>query len=565
MFLSSFTEDLQVTSKARDALDRVLGREPEGDRADGTTISTDLRPLFDAYNVILGGGGMELRPSQLQFMVTCYEAAANALPAVVEGPTGLGKTKALLAVASAYISTRPGARVLYATRTMPQLQNVQEDLYQITTGSLRNQAGEGSGLASYSVYIGTGSVRRLLCQRHVDGITMDEEELDRLRRASDDPERWESCPDCGIRDTRRRWIPDGELGASARCGLEDMARCLEERRCPLPLMRAAARKASLVLTTYPYLLNDFWKASVLGPAKTRADCLPIVDEAHNVIEMVTKSPALTLHLTDELAPGQGLDLTGNQYYLASLVEDLKYGYKRVVLGYLGSLFDKDKGDRFADVRERIREVDGLRTRRKELQVEARQVREAFNDFVKALPKVREGEDPGLPSDSPWQEAVQQARKLFQAAVSLLERNREVMQDHKAACLEHRNTCARAKSLRQERDELQAEAKRLALQRNVSFGTSRQAYHDAAISKRAEAQMAYESMVALSQTIDAMSKKIDRLQEAVRRGRDEQSVAYDRAQQTVQALFDDRQRDDQERRRMIDEVSSQITAMQAEID
>jgi len=32
-------------------------------------------------------------------MVTCYEGAVNKRPVVIEGPTGLGKTKALLSVA----------------------------------------------------------------------------------------------------------------------------------------------------------------------------------------------------------------------------------------------------------------------------------------------------------------------------------------------------------------------------------------------------------------------------------------------------------------------------------
>ena len=72
-------------------------------KAEHGTITTDLKPLFKAYNTILGGVGNTFRPSQLQFMVTCYEAATNNLPAVVEGPTGLGKTKALLTVATAYM------------------------------------------------------------------------------------------------------------------------------------------------------------------------------------------------------------------------------------------------------------------------------------------------------------------------------------------------------------------------------------------------------------------------------------------------------------------------------
>jgi len=348
-------------------------------------------------------------------------------------------------------------------------------------------------------------------------------------------------------------------------GLGEMAQSLKEEACPIPLMRVAAAKATLVLTTYPYLLNDHWKASVFGKAESRKLCLPIIDEAHNIIEMMTKAPALTLHLTTELEAGQGLDVTGNVYYLASLVDDLKHGYRRTILGYLGSLFAGDKNERNSQQAQRIKEIKDARARRREMLDQARKVREAFSEFRSAVATLKRAEDPGLDADSPWLEQASHVRGLFQIASEERKRNKHQMEAHRAACDRHKKLCKESSRLKRLRNELQAGARGIRKQRDAATGMLRDSLHEAAMRKNDEATKHHDAMMANSDVIDGLQDEICRLRVAVDSSGNDQNQAWGRATQALQGIFDARNRDEAERRDAIEALSSQIDGMQADID
>jgi Rad3-related DNA helicase len=79
-------------------------------------IKTDLGPMLDIYPSIFGKDS-EFRPQQVQYMSMCYEAVSNDCSAVIEGPTGLGKTRALLGSVIPLVLKDPEAIVAYSTRT----------------------------------------------------------------------------------------------------------------------------------------------------------------------------------------------------------------------------------------------------------------------------------------------------------------------------------------------------------------------------------------------------------------------------------------------------------------
>lgn len=290
-------------------------------------LNTDLTPIYKSYNRVLGGINNSFRARQFEFIVTCFEAISNNLPAVIEGPTGLGKTKALLTVAEAYLNENTNATVLYFTRTMPQLQNVEKDLQEITSKLLENNL-IGIKTAYYSIYIGLNSLRRLFCNRLLDNIITDDNELSKLRNSLNEDESYEPCPDCTIR--KSRYLKSNELlkFEFKSFGYNETIECIKKNQCPIPVMKEKASEALIVLTTFPYMFNEFWKASVIGNTRKRALCLPIIDEAHNLIEMLSKSPSMVINLTAVPELGRGIDLNNNIFHISSLVENLKNGYKK---------------------------------------------------------------------------------------------------------------------------------------------------------------------------------------------------------------------------------------------
>jgi Rad3-related DNA helicase len=231
----------------------------------------DVGPILDIYNDIFSfdrkgkKGKGEFRPQQIQYMLSCYEAAENGIDIVIEGPTGLGKTRALIASALPHLLKNPKARLLYTTRTVTQVQNVTEELEKI----LKREGSPFSEIDA-TLYTGVNKIKQSICK-----------EVDK--------DNSEDCRDCPVSDTKR--VPAFEYNSQV---LD--SDCLKDIRkkgaCPIPFFRERAKDSRIIVAPFNYLFDSEWKEKVLG--KNLEDVILIVDEAHNFLDEVSNTPVLNL-------------------------------------------------------------------------------------------------------------------------------------------------------------------------------------------------------------------------------------------------------------------------------
>lgn len=529
----------------------------------GSTIKTDLKPIAEAYNLVLSGNSNNLRLPQIQYIVTCFEAASNDLPVVIEGPTGLGKTKALLTVAIAYLNTNPGARVLYTTRTIPQLQNIDCDLEELAE---RLYPVEIQSEPFYGVYLGIGSIRRLFCQRFLKGITMDPNELKSYRSLMKDPDKPEPCPDCEIRNLRSKRISNTEMPNFRKFGLNEITKMVQENKCPIPYMRDQSRKSKIVLSTYPYLFNDHWKTTILGNLSLRKRCLPIIDEAHNVLDTITEAPSLTIALTPELEPGQGLELSSNTYYLASLVDDLKYGFKKAITGHLSKLYSDTVDSEKAVRTELIKQISAYHKEHKQLCDLSGSISRMIKELASQMGKIKSGIKPEFEKGYLCDKEIKESLRHFRDASSLaIEKDsqitalQEIKNDHKALCIQN-------KDLRTQRDALQRKGKEYSLKiRETWINIQKQMYYDVKQDCFQKAQEIHKRMIDQGSVIDRLNKVIAETQGKVNRINSEQRQSYLEGTAIIDGVFSRLKGHLSETAPRIDEVRSAITGLQQKID
>ena len=528
-----------------------------------SVLTTALNPIFEAYNMVLGDPQNRLRPPQLQFMVTSYEGVANKLPVIIEGPTGLGKTKALLAVAVAHINFHPEARVLYTTRTMPQLLNVCEDLEDLVP-KWQKQIDSGKLDYCYGVYIGIGSMRRLFCQRFLPGITMDPEKLRSYRELLDDPERPEPCPDCEIRETR---FNNSDIMSchKDKYGVAEIELLLKNSQCPNPLMRSCATKASIILTSYPYLFNDFWKATIFGSEGSRKLCLPIIDEAHNIIETITESPALTICLTKDLQPGQGLDLSNNVYYLASLVDDLKYGYRRFILGHLDDLFRNAMETKRVEQRTWIEERSALLNFHKQACEEAKAIGGAIHELKESLGEIRSGKNSDISNPFISSDQIQSSILDFKNALAFASKRDKLIAERHELKTQHRQLCQQNSERKKERNRLHSEAKNQKISMSISSGTMRQMYYIKMKENYEEAKIVHDTMISSNADIEKLGKKIDELNVEIDDANFVRNDSFNKGMKLINEIFDELWRQRNDKSNQIEGLNLKIEKIQKEID
>ena len=529
----------------------------------GSTIKTDLKPIADAYNLVLSSHRNSLRLPQIQYIVTCFEGASNDLPVVIEGPTGLGKTKALLTVAVAYLNTNPGARVLYTTRTIPQLQNIDDDLEELA--ECLGTAGSQSE-PFYGVYLGIGSIRRLFCQRFLKGITMDPNELKSYRLLMKDPDKPEPCPDCELRNLRSKRNSDIDMAKFRKFGLNEITKMVQENKCPIPYMRDQCRKSKIVLSTYPYLFNDHWKTTILGNLSLRKQCLPIIDEAHNILDTITEAPSLTIALTPKLEPGQGLDLSGNIYYLASLVDDLKYGYKKAVTGHLSKLYNDAVDSEKTSRTELIKQISEYHKEHKQLCDLSGSISAMIKDLASKIEQIKSGTAPDFGKGYPYKQEVKESLRHFKDANILAAKRDSIIAELQEAKNEHKALCRQNKELRTQRDALQKKGKEYSSKiRETWINIQKQMYYDIKQDCFKKAQDIHERMMVYSADIDRLNNIVEESHGNVNRINNDQRQSYLEGSSIIDGLFSQLKDELAKKTIQITELRSTITNLQQQID
>jgi len=270
----------------------------EGVVSFGLAASCDLRGLLRIYPSVFNFSGSykkgEFRPQQVQFMEMCYEGVQTGRDVVVEGPTGLGKTKALLAAALPFILEKPGRKIVYATRTVTQVNSIMADLREILDRTDKKLEG-----ILASVHIGANRVRDELIKCYIP--VEDLEAINEIRKAKG----WSifTSSYCNKGCQRFGYLHKTDFEGSLIQNPVDLEnnhvidlRMLTENQqyCPAGIFRRATEKAQIIVVPHAFIYDSAWRDEYLGDLN---DAVLILDEAHNFLADAAKNPYITLART----------------------------------------------------------------------------------------------------------------------------------------------------------------------------------------------------------------------------------------------------------------------------
>lgn len=254
----------------------------------------DLGGLMHVYPAVLHFGDRtdrksEFRLQQVQYMLMCYEGVETARDVVIEGPTGLGKTRALFASVIPFLLKDPRRRVIYSTRTITQVNSIMKDLREILVESDKAEDLEG---IKASLYIGKDRIINELvkCFEKVDNF-------DGLVNKNGDPLDTNYCNyGCKYFNHRYRHDRFGNRNplplTKPNHPVMDLQELVTNKEyCPLRLMEEFAEDTRILVMPHNYLYDSFWKSQYFRELK---DVLLIVDEAHNFLSDAGNKPYLTI-------------------------------------------------------------------------------------------------------------------------------------------------------------------------------------------------------------------------------------------------------------------------------
>lgn len=255
----------------------------------------------------------EIREPQLELMVAVRRAVEESGSLVAEGPTGMGKTVALLC---GLLSCPGELRVVYCSRTHGQLDRVVEELR-----ALRLSV-PGMSLRG----------RREMClhpllRRSTSGAGEAAHLCTVLRREG-------RCEFFSRLERREPELSGGQLTAG-----EILRRCREEGVCPYEVSRRLMPGMRVVACSYLYLLDPSIRPSFLKSLGAGLPELAVVfDEAHNLPELAVELASERLALGSLLQGrreaaelGEAEELcSGMEEVLVELSRGLREGEERVL-------------------------------------------------------------------------------------------------------------------------------------------------------------------------------------------------------------------------------------------
>jgi len=220
-------------------------------------------------------------PEQFSYMLELKRSLDAAGHALLEMPSGTGKTVSLLSLIVAYMQAHPAqvTKLVYCSRTIPEMEKVMEELRQLTAF----WAAEGEALPLVGIML---SSRKNLCihpevKGERDGKVVDSRchaltaPHVRERRVTD-----ATVPVCSLYETfdtggRDLAVPSGVYN------LDDLkAYCGGQGWCPYYFTRWAIGQAQVVVYSYHYLL-DPKIAEIVSKDLARTTVI-VFDEAHNI-------------------------------------------------------------------------------------------------------------------------------------------------------------------------------------------------------------------------------------------------------------------------------------------
>ena len=247
--------------------------------------AVEMRQIF-APNGVMSKTlpGFEIRPQQVALMEAAAEAFNQNKIAVVEAPTGVGKTFAYLLPAALW-AKRNKERIVISTRTI----NLQEQIIDKDIPLIRRCIGEP---LEACLVKGRGNY---LCLRKLEraltetGLFDDETTTNQLTAIGEWAERTEdgSRTDLPFMPGRELW--ERVCSESDSCS---MGRCPDSKRCFVGKARREMGKADLLVVNHHMLFSDIAIKKEAGDFTAQA-VLPhykrvIFDEAHSIEDSATE-------------------------------------------------------------------------------------------------------------------------------------------------------------------------------------------------------------------------------------------------------------------------------------
>lgn len=245
---------------------------------------TDFSPLLQCYEIILPTDRFGLRPPQGQYAAAAFEALVHAVPAVLEGPTGLGKSRALLLACIAYMlkcrdERGIAPRLVYTTRTVEQAGQFIKEVRDVCKAISDNT----DKVLTATLKIGRRSTANEACGLPDCDNTQAKCGATLQRRSNKDAK-------AIIRQYLNR---EGILDFRA---LEDLLR--EEGLCPYEIQHdLVGKEADIVVTVYDYVRHPRYLNDLIEPAHCR-DIL-VIDEAHNFLSELFENQTLRVLIGGE--------------------------------------------------------------------------------------------------------------------------------------------------------------------------------------------------------------------------------------------------------------------------
>ena len=222
------------------------------------------------------------RPTQDEFVKHCFESIAREEVIAIEAPTGIGKTVATLAAALA--AREEGQRVLFCTRTHRQADRAIEELKAIS----RNLRGEGVvGMSLYG--------KKHLC---LDERVMRAEAVEDAMDVCSMLKRRQECEYYLKFHAMRSWL-EGARFKSIVSSAEVKSFAMRHRICPYELAMLTSGKCDVIALTYAYVFDEKSAGAFMGKAGIElSDCVLLIDEAHNLPDVLTRFATAVLYYRD---------------------------------------------------------------------------------------------------------------------------------------------------------------------------------------------------------------------------------------------------------------------------
>lgn len=260
-----------------------------------SSAEIDLDSFVEFGSLCLAmGPNTQFRPQQYQFALACYEALFSSRDIVVEGPTGLGKTRGLLAAVLPWLAADENRRALYITRTGTQVANVVREIKEI-----REAAGAKLGWLTATLHGGIERVQSgANCFKPIENAEN------------------QKCSSCAL--SKGRQIPNyNGLPNDYVLDFELLAELSAEGNlCANRLVLAATNEARIVVAPHSFIGDEGWKTAY--GLSGSAESVIVVDEGHNFVADASGKPFMTIHWGDTFTQEDKSDLKNRVYNLTEM-------------------------------------------------------------------------------------------------------------------------------------------------------------------------------------------------------------------------------------------------------